>query len=157
MGITCYLSRLLWLIFNRAYGCKTFSNGADAVHALEQYVKDGHLRSTTLFATFNVNDVCTRYPHEETINALKDFLNSCGTEQQDEFGDNLTNEIIIQLVRLVLDNQFFVYQNKLYQQIKGSASGSLLTIPLACIYLLHCQPTLMTALANNKNDQLFGR
>ncbi len=157
MGIMRYLSRLLWSIFNQAYGCKTFSNGADAVHALEQYAKDGHLRSTSLLATFNVNDFCTRFPHEETIKALEHFLNVHGSQQQDEVGESLTNEIIIQLVRLVLDNQYFVYEDKLYQQIKGGASGSPLSIPLACIYMFHCRSALMTALIDHKNDELFGR
>jgi len=158
MGITCYLNRLLWSIFNQTFGCKTFSNGADAVHALEQYAKDGHLRSTSLLATFNINDFCTQFPHEENINALEDFLNRYGIQQpQDEIDESLTNETIIKLVRLVLTNQFFVYENKLYQQIKGGASGSLLTIPLAFIYMFHCQSTLMTTLINNKDNELFGR
>ncbi|CAF1322746.1 unnamed protein product [Adineta steineri] len=157
MNITRYLSHLLWSIFNRVYGCKTFFNGADAVHALEQYVKNGHLQSITFLATFNINNICTRFPHDETIKALENILNIHGSQLQDEVGECLSNVVILQLIHLVLDNQFFVYQNKLYQQIKGSASGSLLTIPLACIYMFHCQSTFEMALINNKNNELFGR
>jgi uncharacterized membrane protein len=72
---------------------------------------------------------------------------------------DVTIEAIIQLIRLVLQNQFFIYENKLYQQIHGSASGSLVTIPLACIYLFYGQSlssSLTHCLINNKNE-LFGR
>lgn len=157
-GIAYYLSRLFWSMFNETFGCKTFSNGADVVHALEQYAKEGHLRSTSLLASLNINEFCTRFPHEKTIKALEDFLYRYDLETlQDETGDNLPREIIIRLARLVLANQFFVYGNKLYQQIEGGASGSLLTIPLALIYMFHCRPILVTSLMKNKDHELLGR
>ena len=157
-GIACYISWLLWSMFNQTFGCKTLSNGADAVHALEQYAKDGHLQSTSLLGTYNINDFCTRFPHEETVQALEDFLHRYDIQQlQDEIGESLTSETIITLARLVLDNQFFVYENKLYQQIKGGVSGSLLTISLAFIYMFHCRPKLVTSLMNNKDQELFAR
>lgn len=145
-------------MFNHKFGCQTFSNGADAVHALEQYAKDSHLKSTSLFASFNINEFCTRFPHDETIQALEDFLHCYDIQQlNDEIGESLSSATIIHLVRLTLANQYFVYGNKLYQQIQGGASGSLLTIPLALIYMFHCRPTLVTCLMNNKNQELFGR
>jgi hypothetical protein len=148
-----YLSRLLWSIINEVTGCTTFASGADAVHALERYTKSGHLRPTTLFATFNVHHVCTMFPHDRIIGALERFLDAHGSEQ---LTDGLTHATIIRLVRLVLQNQFFVYQNQLYQQTMGGGSGSRLTLPLACIYMFDCRPKLMAALSNNKNE-LFGR
>ncbi|CAF1651422.1 unnamed protein product [Rotaria magnacalcarata] len=70
---------------------------------------------------------------------------------------SLVNEAIVQLVRLVLRNQFFIYKNKLYQQVYGNASESLIIIPLVCIYLFYGQSTsLIQTLRNNKNEA-FGR
>ena len=143
-------------MFNQITHCKTFSNGDDIVHALGEHVKQGHLHATTHFVTFNINDICTKFSHETVIKALETFLNIYGSE----FGtvaEGLTNEIIIQLVRLVLQNQFFIYENNLYQQIYGGASGSLLTIPLACIYLFFGQSSLLTHRLTNNTNELFGR
>ena len=68
----------------------------------------------------------------------------------------LTNETIVRLVRLVLKNQYFVYQNQLFRQTMGGGSGSRVTLPLACIYMGHCLPGLITALSINKHE-LFAR
>ncbi|CAF3704716.1 unnamed protein product [Rotaria sp. Silwood1] len=103
-----------------------------------------------------MNDICTKFSHEKVINALENFFNLHQSEIQ-ETCVGLTKEIIIELVRLVLQNQYFIYEKKLYQQIHGSASGSLLTIPLACIYLFYGQSTsLIHTLINNKKE-LFAR
>ena len=156
MHIIRYLSDILWSMFNQVTGCKTFTNSADIVYTLEQFVKDGHLHQTTQFVTFNINDICTKFSHEIMIQALENFLNIHGSELE-MVAKGLTTEAIIQLVRLVLQNQFFIYQNKLYQQIYGSASGSLLTIPLAFIYLFYGQsPLLINTLIKDKNE-IFGR
>ena len=143
-------------MFNQITGCKTFANSDDIVHTLEQYDKHGCLHETTHFVTFNINDISTQFSHEMALQALEKFLTIHGSELQKTV-EGLTNETIIQLVRLVLQNQYFIYENKLYQQIHGSASGSLLTIPLACIYLFYGQSSLsIHTLIRNKNE-LFGR
>ena len=158
-----YLSSILWSMFNQVTGCKTFVNCSDdIVYTMEQYIKHGYLHETTQFVTFNINDICTKFSHESVIKALETFLNSI---HQSEFktmttniSEGLTNETIIKLVRLVLQNQFFIYDNKLYQQTYGGASGSLLTLPLACIYLFYGQTlSFIDTLAKNKNKEVFGR
>ena len=151
VAISRYLSHVLCSILDQTIGCKTFTNESDVVLALESYRQQGHLRPTALFATFNIHHVCTMFPHEVTINALEELLEAQGSEQQTR---GLTNETIARLVRLVLKNQFFVYQNQLYRQTIGSGSGSLVTLPLACIYLFHCLPGLITALSNSKHELL---
>jgi hypothetical protein len=152
-GISRYLSHVLWSIIDQTIGCKTFTSEADAVLALEVHRNEGHLRPSTLFATFNVHHVCTMFPHDVTINALEQLLDAHVSVLQT---NDLTNETIVRLVRLVLKNQFFVYQHQLYRQTIGGGSGSLLTRPLACIYMFHCLPALMMALSNNKCE-IFGR
>ena len=124
--ISRYLSRLLWSIINHETGCKTFASGADAVFALERYTKSSYLRPATLFATFNVHHVCTMFPRDGTIEALEHFLDTHGSEP---LTAGLTHATIVQLVHLVLQNRFSVYQNQLYRQIMGGGSVSLLTLP----------------------------
>ncbi len=69
--------------------------------------------------------------------------------------DGMTIDTIIRLVRLVLENQYFIHNYKLYRQIAGSASGSMLTIPLVYIYLFYWQRNLMDPFINK--NELFGR
>ena len=107
-----YLSRLLWSIIDQATGCQKFTSGADAILALERYTTSDHLRPTTLFATFNIHHVSKRFPHQEIIQALQRFLDAHRSEQ---LTDGLNHATIVELVRLVLQNQFFVYQNQLFR------------------------------------------
>ncbi len=146
-------------MFDQMTHCQTFSNSDDLVYSLEQYVQQGYLRETTSFITFNINNICTKFSHPEVIDTLEKFLHIYASK----FGtvaEGLTNETILQLVRLVLQNQFFIYDNKLYQQMYGSPSGSLLTIPLACIFVFYGQSSFPSSFIhtsiNNKNE-LFGR
>ncbi|CAF3277688.1 unnamed protein product [Rotaria sp. Silwood2] len=154
MRISHYLSNLLWSIFHQQTGCKTFTNGAQLVQTFELYSKNQYLQSTTLFITFNIHEMCTKFSHEVMIKALEHFLLTYATQEKME---GLAIETILQLVRLVLDNQYFIYRNKLYQQTKGNASGCRLTIPLTCIYLCYTQPTLMSALIDQNHIELFGK
>jgi hypothetical protein len=64
-------------MFTQITSCKTFSNGDDIVHAPEQH---GHIHGTTHFVTFNINDICTTFSHEELIKALEKFFNIHGSE-----------------------------------------------------------------------------
>ena len=156
MRIADHLAGLLWALFDRVTHCQKFSQGADAVQALELYAQRGLLRSTTSFVTFTMDDVCTAFPHRETLEALKLFLNTYASSNEEFQQEGMTIETILRLVRLVLENQFLVYNKKLYRQTAGGASGSPLTMPLACIYLFHCQHVLATALIDN-TQEIFGR
>ena len=156
MRIADHLAELLWAMFDRVTHCQKFSQGADAVQALELYAQRGLLHSTTLFVTFTMDDVCTVFPHGETLDALKHFLNTYASSDEEFQQQGMTIETTLRLVRLVLENQFFVYNNQLYRQTAGGASGSPLTMPLAYIYLYHCQQVLTTALIDN-TQEIFGR
>ena len=103
-----------------------------------------------------MNDICTVFPHRETLDALKHFLNTYALSDEEFQQQGMTIETVMQLVRLVLENQYCVYNNKLYRQMGGAASGSPLTMPLAYIYLYHWKPTLMDAFMKS-TQELFGR
>ncbi|CAF1279231.1 unnamed protein product [Rotaria sordida] len=155
-NIALYLNRILWRIFNQVTGCQKFNNSDNLVHTLEQYANNNFLDETTLFVAFNINDICNQFSHENVIKTLTKFLHIYWSDIEKNV-EGLRAETIVELVWLVLKNQYFVYDNKLYQQVHGGASGSLLTIPLACIYLFYGQCScFIYTLVKNRNE-LFGR
>ncbi|CAF4175225.1 unnamed protein product [Rotaria sordida] len=155
MRISRYLCKLLWSLFHQLTGCRTFHNGIDVIENFESYAKNNYLQSTTLFVTFNIYEICMNFSHEIMIKALEHFLIIYGP--QVSMDEELTIETILQLVHLVLENQMVLYENCLFKQIRGNASGCPLTIPLACIYLCYSQPALMSVLMAQKQQELFGR
>ncbi|CAF2845082.1 unnamed protein product, partial [Rotaria sp. Silwood2] len=152
MGISRYLGRLLGLLFNDATHCKKFHKTYNVRHDMEFYQKSGHLLPTILFTSFNINDLCLDFSHQQVMDALEHFLNSYNSSDHSIQG--MTNSTILQLVRLVLDEQYVIYNYKLYRQTAGSASGSSLTIPLVYIYLFYWQQNLLEDLIN-KNELFF--
>jgi hypothetical protein len=106
MGISCYLGRLLGSLFNAATHCKTFDNKVDVIHAMKFYAETGHLHPTTLFASFNIDELCITFSHRQTIIALEHFLHDYSS---DYLIDGMTIDTVIQLVRLVMENQYFIH------------------------------------------------
>lgn len=156
MRIADFLSELLWSIFDRVTHCQKFSQTAEAVQALELYAEQNLLHPTTLFVTFTLDDICTVFPHRETLQSLEHFLNTYALADEEFRRQGVAIETILRLVRLVLQNQYFVYSNGLYRQTAGGASGSPLTVPLAYIYLYYWQPILINSLIDN-TQEIFGR
>lgn len=154
MNIVRHITPLLWSIFDQATNCRRFQNGAiDVIHGIEKYTQMGHLKPGTLFVTFNMDDLTTSFLHDQTMSALKRLL----IEQlQDKTMDGLTIDIILQLVDLVLKNQFCVYNNGLYQQIHGGASGLPLTMLLTYVNLFYGQHSELMKTIKEK-DEFFGR
>ncbi|CAF2830114.1 unnamed protein product [Rotaria sp. Silwood2] len=122
------------------------------IHTLELYQQSKHLQPTTLFASFNIDELCTMFSHQQAIEALKFVLDY---HAFDHFIDGITIDTIIQLVRLVLKNQSFIYNDNLYQQIHDGASGSPLTIPLVYIYPIYWRRDLINIFVNK--HEAFGR
>ncbi|CAF4939775.1 unnamed protein product, partial [Rotaria socialis] len=154
MAIARYITPLLWSIFDRATNCIRFSNGAiDVVHAIERYAQNGHLKPSALFVTLNMDNLTTIFSHEQTIAALKSLLSD---QLKDQMIQGITVDTMIELVYIVLQNQFCVSNNKLYQQFKGGASGLPLTMLLAYINMFYGQHRDLVASFVEKNE-LFGR
>lgn len=152
IGIARYVGHLLGLLFNEATHCRLFSKSINVLHALEYYSQSGHLQPITLFASFNIDDLCTRFSHDHAVAAFERFLHSYAF---DHLIQGISIDTIIQLVRLVLENQYFVLGKNLYRQRIGGASGLPLTIPLTNIYLFYWQQDSMNVFINK--NELFGR
>ena len=132
-NITRFLTRLLQPLYSYVTYSTTLEKGIDVVDAIEGYRGKGFLQPNTIFATVYIHDLSTIIPHEQMIQTLDRFLDKFLAEQQHVEG--IHPSTIIYLARLTLENQYLLYDNKLYQQIRGDIRNSSLTTLLANIYV----------------------
>ena len=151
--IARYISRLLQPVYDQVSLSTTFFKETEAVHAIEMYANQGLLLPTTLFATVHINDLCTVVSHEEIMQALERFLNEYF--KHDQYIHGITIDTIMKLVHLILQNQIFIFKDKVYRQIKGGTTGSPLTILLMNIYMFYWQENLVKIMLNK--NEIFGR
>ncbi|CAF1219085.1 unnamed protein product, partial [Rotaria sordida] len=150
--ISKFLNDLLAPIFLRVARQTTFINGIDLVRALEKYAANGHLKPTTLFITFDVENLYTMIPRQGALEVLLQFLernlrnNKIGTLRIDD---------IMRMARLVLDTNIFVYEKTHYRQIRGGAMGSAFTQTLANIYMLDWEQQLIHD--QQVDQKIYGR
>jgi hypothetical protein len=124
----------------------------DLVRQLENYRDQGHLLPSTQFVTFDVTDLYTMIPRNGALQALGRFLVQNLTKGK--IG-NISVDTILKLARLVLDTNYFAYDNKYYRQIKGGAMGSPFTMTLANVYMLEWEQPLIKSQLNQ--GELYGR
>ncbi|CAF2991923.1 unnamed protein product [Rotaria sp. Silwood2] len=90
-------------------------------------------------------------PQEESLNVLAEFLrvHNCITV------NSLSIDTIIELARVVLQANAFVYNKKFYRQIIGGAMGSAFTLTLANIFMWKWErQTILPKLASH---EVYGR
>lgn len=130
----------------------TYINGIDVVRKLEAYVANGHLKSTTQFVTADVIDLYTMIPRQGALEALARF--SIKHSKQGKIG-TLTVDHIMRIARLILDTNYFAYNQKYYKQIRGGAMGSAFTQVLANIYMLEWEQDLIKY--QTSRNEIYGR
>ena len=69
--------------------------------------------------------------------------------------NGMTIDTQMKMARLVLDTNCFAFENKYYQQIRGEAMGSPLTMTLANIYMLEWEQSLIEH--QKLHNELYGR
>ena len=147
-----FLDLILRPLYNQVAKASTFINDIDFVRQLEKYRNQGRLRSTTLFITFDVSDLYTMIPQDGALLALGRFLSKNAIDGKIS---NMNIDIMMKMARLVLNTNCFAFENKYYQQIRGGAMGSPLTMTLANIYMYEWeQPLLEYQISQN---ELYGR
>ena len=120
INICRLVNRLLEPIYTRVALKDTFFKGADAVQALRACMGERRLRSTTLFVRLHVKHILTIFSHEQAIEIVERFLHD-HVPTKDVQGMSIPT--IMQLVRVVLANQWFIFNYKLYRQVHGGGSG----------------------------------
>jgi hypothetical protein len=118
-------------LFDKYAKHTTIVDGVDLLDKLQRYIDEGRLTASTLFVTFDITDLYTMLPQDEALAILAEFLREHGCEKVEK----ISIDTIVQLARLVLQENVFVYDNKYYRQIIGGAMGSPFTLTLANIFM----------------------
>ncbi|CAF1526152.1 unnamed protein product, partial [Adineta ricciae] len=130
-NISRLLDRLIRPIFNDKVKDTTIIDGTQLIQRLQQYANDGHLKPTTLFCTFDINNLYTMLPQQKSLDILVEFLQTYEITHV----RRMDTETIRELARIVIEENVFIYRNKYYQQIIGGAMGSPFTLTLANIFM----------------------
>jgi hypothetical protein len=90
-------------------------------------------------------------PQEESLQILSEFLH----EHDYEIINGISIDTIVELARIVLETNAFVYNNQFYRQIIGGAMGSAFTLTLANIFMWKWEK--QTILSGLPSHELYGR
>ena len=93
-------------------------------------------------------------PRDEALLASEEFLCKVIKRNGGRI-NNMTINTIMQMARLVLDTNSFLFDRKYYRQIRGGAMGSPFTMTLANVYMLEWEEPLIQLQQNQ--GELYGR
>lgn len=147
-----FLDQVLRPLYNRVARSSTFINDINFVRQLEAYRDRGHLLPGTLFITFDVTDLYTMIPRQGALAALDRFLHRHAIADKI---NHMTIPTLMSMAQLVLETNCFAFEKKYYQQIRGGAMGSPLTMTLANIYMLEWEQPLIGF--QKCHGELYGR
>ncbi|CAF2729183.1 unnamed protein product [Rotaria sp. Silwood2] len=150
--ISKFLNDLLAPIYLHIAREMTFINGIDVIGKLEKYVLGGNFQATTKFVVIDMTDLYTMIPREGALHALIRFLEN--NSHHGKMG-TLSIDAIMRMARLILDTNYFAYDNKYYRQTPGGAMGSAFTQVLANIYMHEWEQDLIQYQA--AHNGIYGR
>ncbi|CAF4204798.1 unnamed protein product, partial [Adineta steineri] len=149
--ISKFLDKILRPLFHDKCKDTTIIDGAHLINELNKYNNKGLLKSTTLFCTFDIHNLYTMLPQEESLAILVEFLNVHGYKKV-KCIDPIT---LKELASIVLQENAFAYDKKIYKQTTGGAMGSSFTLTLANIFMWHWQKRLVDE--QTKTGEFYGR
>jgi len=150
-GISKFLDKLLRPLFDRHVRSTTIIDGVDLIRRLEAYVTNGYLKPTTYFCTFDITDLYTMLPQEESLDILTEFLLHYGYHKV----QGIPIDAIRKLARIFIKENVFVYGKKFYHQIIGGAMGSAFTLTLANIFMWKWEKEFVCR--QTMNNEIYGR
>ena len=150
-GISKFLDQLFRPLFDKHVRSTTIIDGVDLIHRLQTYVTNGYLKSTTYLCTFDITDLYTMLPQEESLNVLTEFLLEHGYQKV----KGVPIDAIRKLARIVITENVFIYENKLYRQIIGGAMGSAFTLTLANIFMWKWEKKFVYR--QQASNEIYGR
>ncbi|CAF4287103.1 unnamed protein product, partial [Rotaria sordida] len=151
--LATYLNQLLRPLFDNFSRSTTFLNGGDFIQKLQYYcIQLDLLLPKTYFATFKIHDLYTKISHSALLEALNIFLMNPLVNGQHQ---KLSSDAIQELTAIVLRNNVFSYNGKIYRFIKGGPLNLPLIELLCHIYMHHWQYSLVTHIC--LKDAFYGR
>ena len=121
------------------------------IRRLQQYQSEGRLTPTTHFCTFDITDLYTMLPQEESLDILTDFLFQHGYQKV----KGVPIDAIRKLARIVIKENVFVYGQKYYRQVVGGAMGSPFTLTLANVFMWKWEQRLVQH--QHMRNEIYGR
>ena len=105
----------------------------------KSYVKDtsdflrkikefGNVPDGVTLVTPNVVGLCPSIPHGDGLDALSEELETCQEKK-------IAKEDLLMMAKFVLKNNFYEFNSKAKLQISGTAIGTKVTPPFACIFM----------------------
>jgi hypothetical protein len=150
-GISKLLDKLIRPLFDKHVRKTTILDGVDLIRRLETYAAHGYLKSTTYLCTFDITDLYTMLPQEESLDILTKFLLQHGYNKV----KGIPIDAIRKLARLVITENVFIYEKKFYRQIIGGAMGSAFTLTLANIFMWKWEEKLFRQ--QQVSNEIYGR
>ena len=150
-AISKFLDKLIRPLFDKHARATTIIDGVDLVHRLQKYSSKGYFKPTTLLCSFDITDLYTMLPQEESLNILMEFLHYYGYQKV----KSIPLDAIRKLGRIVITENVFIYDKKFYKQIIEGAMGSTFTLTLANIFMWKWEQELVRRqIASN---EIYGR
>ncbi|CAF1295961.1 unnamed protein product [Rotaria sordida] len=129
--ISQFLDKSIRPLFDRFVRQTAFADGVDLLDRLQKHIQKGYFNASTLVITFDITNIYTMLPQEESLAILAEFLRVHNCERV----NGLSIDTIVELARVVLQANAVVCGNKFYRQIIGGAMGSAFTLTLANIFI----------------------
>ncbi len=126
-------------------------DGASLIKKLEKYAKQGLFKPSSLSCIFDIRNLYTMLPQNESLNILVEFLLVHGYTKVKGIGVDTIRE----LASIVLEENVFVYGRKVYKQTTGGAMGSSFTLTLANIFMWKWQKEFVRR--QDISGEFFGR
>ncbi|CAF4576880.1 unnamed protein product [Rotaria socialis] len=149
--ISKFLDKLIQPIFDKHARSTTIIDGVDLIHRLEAYTTNGHLIPKTYLCTFDITDLYTMLPQEESLDILIEFLLQYDYQKV----QNIPIDIIRKLALIFINENVFVYEKKFYRRVIGGAMGSAFTLTLANIFMWKWEKQLVHRL--KVSNEIYGR
>ncbi|CAF2788571.1 unnamed protein product [Rotaria sp. Silwood2] len=150
-NISNFLDEIIRPIFNSKCSTTTIIDGVSLIKELITYAKRNLLKPTTLFCTIDIRNLYTMLPQEESLNILVEFLHVHGYKKV----KGIPLDTIRKLASIVLKENVFVYDKKIYKQVLGGAMGSSFTLTLANIFMWKWQKEFVRR--QDMTGEFYGR
>ena len=150
-GISKFLDKIIRPIFDAKCAATTIVDGGHMITMMRAYANRGLLKPSTLFCTFDIHNLYTMLPQDEALNILPEFLHAQGYRKV----KHISVDTIRKLASIVLKENVFGYDHKIYRQTTGGAMGSSFTLTLANIFMWKWQKELVRW--QEITGELYGR
>jgi hypothetical protein len=117
---------------------ETVISAFELIKKLDKWAEK-HMNKDKLLCTIDISNLYTMIPQTEGILSPKKMMDYLKLK---EIG-GLKTETIIRLSRFVVHNNYFSYNNQYYQQIRGGAMGSPLTLTMANCYMFFFERSIV--------------